>query len=57
LLIELAASVKLMPTNYALKLYGYFDENNNALNSKNEEERIIEYTPNQTIGQLSMFEH
>ena len=44
-----------MPTNYVLKLYGGsgpHDENNNSL-SKNDEERLIEYTPNQMIGQLS----
>lgn len=50
LLIELTASVKLMPTHYVLRLYSHVDETNS---SKNEEDRVIEYTPNQLIGPLS----
>lgn len=46
LLIELSASAKLIPTNYTLKLYSK-DENTNDI------DKLIEYTPNQTIGQLS----
>lgn len=46
LLIELSASARLIPTNYTLKLYSK-DENTNDI------DKLIEYTPNQTIGQLS----
>ncbi len=60
MLIELAAQAKLMPTNYVLKLYAPVnnnsDENNNInhnLNNNFDEERVIEYRANQTIGQLS----
>lgn len=46
LLIELSASARLIPTNYSLKLFG-------DRNDKNEYESIIDYTPNQKIGQLN----
>lgn len=49
LLIELSASAKLIPTNFTLKLYNK-NENTN-------EDKLVDYTPNQTIGQLSMFIH
>ena len=57
LLIELSASAKLMPTNYTLRLFS-LDENNNNNNNNNQRGdedslKSIEYTPNQTIGQLS----
>jgi len=45
LLIELSASARLIPTNYTLKLYSDQDD-------KKEVDNIIEYTPNQRIGQL-----
>lgn len=48
LLIELSASAHLMPTNYILKLFGP-NENSNG----SSELKVIEYTPNQLIGQLS----
>lgn len=43
LLIELSANARLIPTNFILKLYSD-DDNSNC---------IIEYTPNQKIGQLN----
>lgn len=52
LLIELSANAHLMPTNYILKLFG---PNENSTGSE-ETLRIIEYTPNQLIGQLSKFQ-
>jgi hypothetical protein len=55
LLIELSLAAKLIPTNYTLKLYNQ-EDNGDILNSVDEDvSRIIEYTPNQTIGQLSMY--
>lgn len=46
LLIELSAAARLIPTNYTLKLYSDQDD-------KKEIDNLIEYTPNQRIGQLS----
>lgn len=46
LLIELSAAARLIPTNYTLKLYSDQDD-------KKELDNLIEYTPNQRIGQLS----
>lgn len=48
LLIELSAAAKLIPTNYKLKLY-----NQEETATEEDPLKIIEYTPNQTIGQLS----
>ena len=68
LLIELAAHAHLMPTNYTLKLYGNCDENGIAQQQQQQQQqtqrssvdedlvtsfRVIEYTPNQLVGQLS----
>ncbi len=47
-MIELSATAKLIPTNYTLKLYNNDDEAND-----DDMDKLIEYTPNQTIGQLS----
>ena len=53
LLIEFSLAAKLIPTNYTLKLY--HQEENDILNGIGEDSsKIIDYTPNQTIGQLSM---
>jgi len=48
ILIELSASARLIPTNYTLKLF-----NDESDNKENDLDAIIEYTPNQKIGQLS----
>ena len=48
LLIELSGAARLIPTNYTLKLYNDADDK-----YENDINKIIEYTPNQKIGQLS----
>jgi hypothetical protein len=57
LLIELASIGKLIPTNYTLRLYQIDDENNDQKINEIDEENIgniIEYKPNQLIGQLGI---
>ncbi|CAF0844999.1 unnamed protein product [Brachionus calyciflorus] len=46
ILIELSATAKLIPTNYTLKL---FSKNESDVNNY----KLIDYTPNQTIGILN----
>ncbi|RNA09408.1 msx2-interacting -like isoform X1 [Brachionus plicatilis] len=48
ILIELSATAKLIPTNYCLKLFGKDENDSNSNNYK-----LIDYTPNQTIGHLN----
>ena len=50
LLIELSAAARLIPSNYALKLYNDVDDNKD-----HDLDKVIEYTPNQKIGQLSKY--
>lgn len=56
ILIELSATAKLIPTNYTLKLFSKDETNSNNKNNNvndNDLYKLIEYTPNQTIAQLS----
>jgi len=48
ILIELSSCARLVPTNYTLKLF-----NDESDNKENDLDAIIDYTPNQKIGQLS----
>lgn len=58
ILIELAATAKLLPSNYTLKLFTTTTNHGESNFNENDEDcvdKLIEYTPNQSIGQLSMF--